>query len=174
LLRLLLLAASLCFAQGDPAATGGEVESFRDSILHYYGFTPEAADAIRAGIVRLEIMDWQSTKGGAHWDQKARTLKLESTQQRAAVRAFAQVWWDVARSTTAPSGTALEAELARTPLKKKFGKLKDGELFAELAAWTMGRTQSGARALPKSLWKYFEPMFTGKIYRTPYYDGGIP
>jgi len=53
-------------------------------------------------------------------------------------------------------------------------RVLDREMFAGLAAWTMGRYRSGSRALPKSLWPFLSPIFTGRIYRTPYYDGGIP
>ena len=68
----------------------------------------------------------------------------------------------------------LEADISKTKLAKEFSKKKDGALFAALASWTMGRHKSGAHALPKRLWKYFDPLFTGKIYRTPWYDGGVP
>jgi len=180
---LLRYVCAICAICGAPAlaqpthdtATGGEAESFRDSILRYYGFSQAASDAIRAAVVRLEIEDWESQAGGVSWDPSAKTLKLKGTQQQAAVQAFARVWWDVKQSSAAETGRTLAAEVAKSAvLKKEFGTLNGGDLFAALAGWTMGRYKAGAHALPKRLRKQFDPMFTGKIYRTPWYDGGVP
>ena len=45
----------------------------------------------------------------------------------------------------------------------------DWEIFAGLASWTMGEFKKGSHKLPRVLWRYFEPMFTGKVLLKPYY-----
>ncbi len=45
----------------------------------------------------------------------------------------------------------------------------DWEIFAGLASWTMGAYKSGVHLLPPLLWRYFEPMFTGRTLLKPYY-----
>lgn len=50
----------------------------------------------------------------------------------------------------------------------------DWEIFAGFCSWTMGRFKDGPHRLPRFMWRYFEPVFTGTIHARPYYDGGPP
>lgn len=243
---LLLLTAATLAAAPAPAqevlpSPEQELASFRDSILTYWGFTQKAADWLRAN-TRLEIQDWSSNAGGGSWDPVLKTVRLDSLQQEAAVRAYAMAWWDqwriehphgplrlaeavvkLSRSSRPKEAAALARSFvqgdpatgwagyfcgaakparlapdstgqAEAPSKRPACADPDGlgapdfdltsgapralvldrEIFGALAAWTMGRHRSGTRPLPESLASFLDPLFTGEIYRTPYYEGGVP
>lgn len=217
---LAILPASVSAQDARPTAAQ-EIESFRESILTYFGFTESAAAYLRG--IPLEIQDWSSNTGGGSWDPVNKVIHLKTLQQEAAVGAFAMAWWDQRRleDTQAPlrlaravvrlarrkSSTGVSA-LARSYVAGDSergwagyfcgdggrcadldglgapdfdfspgaprARVLDREIFAGLAAWTMGRYRSGSRALPRELWEFYEPLFTGKIFRTPYYEGGVP
>ncbi|MCK4355333.1 FlxA-like family protein, partial [Candidatus Parcubacteria bacterium] len=49
-------------------------------------------------------------------------------------------------------------------------KIIDWEIYSGFCSFTMGKFKQGARALPGFMHQYFEPLFTGDILVSPYYE----
>jgi len=166
---------------------------YREKLMTNYGFTTQAKWIMRFTTIMLveDLKSKDVPANYVHGtnEGKSRAITVDSANDELAIHEVAHFWWsrlrgheeirkeftsdilklskleDVEYSESSSFAKSLVALYCNCPIQDKMdlNNVDDGNYYALMAAFTMGKYKTGDRQLPYFMWKYYDGLFSGKL-----------